>query len=48
MITKRKCKSHRRYKAVRKPSCGCLWCWFKYVFFRQKPAPRTAKSTTQD
>lgn len=47
MITKVKCKSHKRYKAVRKPSCGCLWCLIKYLFARQKPAARKPKTTTQ-
>ncbi len=43
----RKCKGHKRYKAVRRPSCGCLWCWIKYIFRRQKPAPRKVPTTTQ-
>lgn len=35
MITKLKCSSHKKYKAVRKPTCGCLKCHVRYYFFRQ-------------
>lgn len=45
MITKFKCNSFKRYKAVRKPKCGCLACLLKYTFRRGKPARRAAEPT---
>ena len=30
-----RCKGNKRYKAVRRPQCGCLRCWMKYVFNRK-------------
>lgn len=33
-----KCKGFKRYKGVRRPGCGCLRCWMRYVFNRQARA----------
>lgn len=37
-ITRFKCSSFKKYKAVRRPTCGCLACFLKYTFKRGKPA----------
>lgn len=34
------CPGFARYKAVRKPKCGCVRCNLKYFWNRQKAAPR--------
>lgn len=37
------CQNFKRYKAVRKPKCGCIRCNVKYFFSKQKPAARKTR-----
>jgi hypothetical protein len=35
-----RCRGFKRYKGVRRPACGCLRCWMKYVFNRKVRAKK--------
>ena len=35
-----RCKNSKRYKGVRRPTCGCFTCWFKFLWDPQPRAKR--------
>ncbi len=38
MIYRWRCRNAKRYKATKRPQCGCVLCWFKFHFRRGKRA----------